>query len=81
VVSVGVGAGSTYSEMYIVEEVYRMMHSGHRFYTVSPIDGTVSYIRAVYCCGINTLATSPAGADAFDYLDYLDYLDNLGPCG
>jgi hypothetical protein len=72
VVSIGIGAGGTYSVSYIVEEVYRLMNAGHRFYTLSPVDGTVAYIRALYCCGMNTLAMSTDAG--------IDYLANLGPC-
>ncbi|MDQ1746330.1 MAG: hypothetical protein QOD07_593 [Frankiaceae bacterium] len=74
IVSVGIGSGGTYTSLLSVADVYQMMRNGNRFYTVSPSTGAVAWVRALTCCGLYTLTTSP------DHVTD-NNLDNLSYCG
>jgi hypothetical protein len=74
IVQVGLGSGSSYTQLLTVADVYGLMRNGDRFYTVSPSTRRVALVDAWRCCGIDTLRSrADAVAD--------NNLDNLGNCG
>jgi uncharacterized protein (DUF1684 family) len=55
---------------FTVQQIYRLMDSGHRFYTVSPSSGRTALVRKYRCCNLDTLRSD--GDVVYD--NNLDYL-------
>ena len=73
IVSVGTGTRQTsYDKQWTVDEVYRAIDRGDRFYTKSESTGEIAYVIKWGClhCGFRTLK-STADAVTDNNLDYL----------